>query len=67
MTSTFGDHLQNECTGVDGQEWSNIQDQTIPKSLTVEQNTQTGGAAVKHLLADARGLILVLVSLWAIV
>jgi hypothetical protein len=51
VTSAFGNHLQNECTGTDPN-WSNVQDQQIPDALEVQQSTTSSTGST----SDARRL-----------
>jgi hypothetical protein len=51
VTSAFGNHLQNDCTGTDP-DWSNVQDQQIPDALEVQQSTTTSTGST----SDARRL-----------
>jgi len=50
VTTAFGNHLQS-CGQEAGQDWSNVQDQQIPDSLTIQQSTgRTGGATRRRAL-----------------
>ena len=54
VTQAFGNHLQNDCTG-NLPDWSNVQDEQIPDSLQVDQNTQQGSGAVRRVGTRVKG------------
>ena len=59
ITSALGQHLENDCGDTDGVEWANVQDQQIPSSLQVQQNTNTASGAEKGLGLNWRKLVAV--------